>query len=77
MPQGKVKAVIVKAACPWDGGDVLRGYKHLEGFQKCLQCHRTSWWSWEAQFPDLQEEKQEKLWTGDGPGVYPNRNHYT
>jgi hypothetical protein len=78
VPQGKIAPVIVKAACPYCRGDVSRGYKHAEGFQKCLSltCHRTSWWSWAAQFPELQVKAQEKLWTGDGPALRPNRNHY-
>ena len=49
--------MIVKGGCPYCGGDVLRGYNHVEGFQKCYSCHRTSWWSWWAQFPELQQGK--------------------
>ena len=51
------KPVVVKGACPYCGGDVSRGYKHREGFQKCYNCHRTSWWSWWDQFPELQQGK--------------------
>ena len=62
MPQSKVAPQYVKRACSWCRGEVLRGYKHREGFQKCLQCHRTSWWSWQAQFPELDKGEQGKLW---------------
>ena len=53
---------------------MLRGYKHREGFQICYLCHRTSWWSWEAQFPEGQ---QGKLSLEDNSPLRPNRNHYT
>ena len=43
MSPAKVAAIDVKGACPYCGGDVLRGYKHDKEMQKCYTCHRRSW----------------------------------